>query len=174
VDLVSTSTQTTILNQRFDGCVDILQFGWLDGLAEHSSWIFEDTECVFGFSLTLMEQFNPENEPIKGTPLDLGSGVFIQLVKEGLLNHPKHKPIADPSGSACPLIAAGLAGPYEFQVLEPAPGAIPDFLGGTEVDNILHTRHGNGAFGNIGRYYDFDISAVHFVQAVGDVAVQGR
>jgi hypothetical protein len=57
--------------QRFNGCIDVFEVGGLNGRSEHFSWVSED-----GVGVTLMQQFNPEDDLVQRGTLNLGRGII--------------------------------------------------------------------------------------------------
>ena len=70
-ELVVPHLQATAELQRFNGCIDVFEVWGLNGRSEHFSWVSED-----GVGVTLMQQFNPEDDLVQRGTLNLGRGII--------------------------------------------------------------------------------------------------
>lgn len=91
---------------------------------------------------------------------------------EGLFEHSEDDSIADATGPSCALVAAGLAGPDQFQIFHPAADVEADFLAEAEIDDVANSEDGDGGFCDVGGDDDFEFLALVLVQLVGDLLVE--
>lgn len=119
-----------------------------------------------------MDQLDSEYEPIKRRPLDFRRGIIRKFIVKRLLNHPKDNTVTDPTSPASPLLAARLTSPNELQILHSAFLIKIDFLGQTEINDVLNSNNCYGAFSDICRNYNLEFIPVHRVKALRCIVVQ--